>query len=169
MMTYYIGIDCGLHGSVACLNQDGEILALADTPITMVKSGKKNKNTYRVQDMVKILEPYSYGVCVTHVAIEKQFPLMGQGLSSTFSTGNGYGLWEGIVAAMGFSYTLITSQKWKKEMMAGMGKEKAASCVRAQQLYPQAELFTARGRALDGRGDALLIATYLKQSLSGTV
>jgi crossover junction endodeoxyribonuclease RuvC len=159
----YIGIDCGLSGAVAVIDQDGEIMALVDTPTTTIKSGKKNKNVYRVQDMVQIFKPYFHSSLIVNVAIESQFAMAGQGVSSTFSTGRGYGLWEGIVAALGFSYSLVTSQKWKKEIMCGMGKEKAASCVKAQQLYPTAELFTARGRALDGRGDALLIAAYLKQ------
>ncbi|MFW6248205.1 MAG: hypothetical protein ACOC4J_00375 [Bacteroidota bacterium] len=98
-----------------------------------------------------------------HAYIEKQTAMPGQGVVSMMSIGMGFGLWLGILAAYRIPYTIITPQSWKKEMMAGMGKEKAASCYRAQQLYPDLEFFTPRGRALDGRGDAVLIAEYCKQ------
>jgi crossover junction endodeoxyribonuclease RuvC len=160
-MRVYIGIDPGLSGAVAVLHGNGE-LVFFDTPTTQISSGKKNKNVYIENKMTGILKGFvDYGV---HVMIEKQQSMPKQGLSSTFQTGYGYGVWIGIINALGYPYTIVTSQRWKKVMMDGMGKEKAASCVRAQQLYPDAELFTPRRRALDGRGNAALIATYLKQT-----
>jgi hypothetical protein len=161
----YIGVDVGLDGAVAVLDSDGNVLELTDTPTTTIKSGKKNKREYIVGHMSAMMEAYCDDTAGTSVVvgIEAQHSFPGQGVSSMFNLGKGYGLWIGIVVAKGFSYSLIPPQRWKKAMMDGMGKEKAASCVRAQQLYPDCELFTARGRALDGRGDALLIATYIKQ------
>jgi crossover junction endodeoxyribonuclease RuvC len=156
----YIGIDPGLSGAIAVINDTDNSVQLFDTPTTVVKSGKKNNNVYVESEIVKILS--AYPTEHTKVGLEKQFPMMGQGVSSTFKTGQGYGMWIGMLSALKLPFDLLTSQKWKKAMMDGMGKEKAASCVRAQQLYPDCELFTLRGRALDGRGDALLIATYIK-------
>jgi len=156
-----LAIDPGLSGAVAIIRENGTI-ELIDTPTTTIKSGRKNKNIYVESLMVDILKKCS--PLDTHIGIEAQHSFPGQGVSSMFKLGYGYGLWIGIIVALGFSYTIVTSQRWKKATMDGMGKEKAASCVRAQQLYPSAELFTPRGRALDGRGDALLIAVYLKQT-----
>jgi len=163
-MGLYIGIDPGLHGSVAAVSDTGAVIKLVDTPITQVKYGKKNKNVYVESEMVSILS--SLNVDGAHLAIEKQFPMRGQGVSSTFSTGYGFGLWVGIATALKIPFELITSQRWKKVMMEGAAKEKAASCVVAQRLYPDAELFTKRGRAIDGRGDALLIGTYLMRTVN---
>jgi crossover junction endodeoxyribonuclease RuvC len=161
----YIGIDPGLSGAIAVINDTDNSVQLFDTPTTVVKSGKKNNNVYVESEIVKILS--FYPTDNTKVGLEKQFPMAGrdgrsQGLSSTFKTGYGFGMWVGMLSALKLPFDLLTSQKWKKAMLDGMGKEKAASCVRAQQLYPDCELFTLRGRALDGRGDALLIATYIK-------
>lgn len=156
----YIGIDPGLHGAMAVISDSVEVF---DTPITQIKSGKKNKNVYVESHMAELLFPYL--LKDVHVGIEKVHAMPGQGVSSMFQMGYGYGLWIGMLAALWLPYTTITPQSWKKYMMDGMGKEKAASCVRAQQLYPHVEVFTPRGRALDGRGDALLIATYLKNTI----
>jgi len=154
-----IGIDPGLSGSVAVLGEEG-IIKIYDTPVAEIKSGKKTKRAYVESEMARILS--NYNIDGAHAAIEGQHAFPGQGVSSMYKLGLGYGLWVGILAALKIPYTVISSTKWKKGM--GLtGKEKAASCLRAQQLYPDAELFTERGRALDGRADALLIATYLKE------
>lgn len=154
-----IGIDPGQNGSVAVIN-GSEVIALVDTPTTKVKSGKKTKTEYVTKAMVDLLSEYA--VSGVKVGIEVSHSMPHQGVASMFRQGYGYGLWIGILSALKLPYELIAPQRWKKAMMDGMGKEKAASCVRAQQMYPHAELFTPRGRALDGRGDALLIATYLQ-------
>ncbi len=74
----------------------------------------------------------------------------------------GYGLWIGICAGLGLRYELVTPQRWQKEMLAGMQGGKDASCIRAQELFPEADLKKGpRSKKLhDGRSDALLIAEY---------
>ena len=151
----YIGIDPGLSGAVSIIHYTDNI-DVFDTPTTEIKSGKKTKNVYRVSDMVNIISDYKHATAI----IEKQQSMPGQGVSSMFSIGYGYGLWLGILSALKISYIEITPQSWKKEMMAGMGKEKKASCYKVQQMFPDIEVFTKRGRALDGRADAILIAEY---------
>lgn len=158
----FVGIDPGLNGAIAINN--GHTVKIIDTPTTVIKSGKKNKTVYRVNDMVNQLREALLFDEHVEVAIETQQSMPGQGVSSMFSLGYGFGLWVGIVAALGYSYTLVHPKKWKSVMMDGMGKEKAASCVRAQQLHPDLEFFTPRGRALDGRGDAVLIMDYIKNT-----
>lgn len=151
----YIGIDPGLSGAVCVLSDE---IRIFDTPSTVIKSGKKNKRKYLSGNMADILMPFKDQN--TLVIIEKQNAMPGQGVVSMMSIGVGYGLWLGIISAYKIPYIEITPQSWKKELMSGMGKEKAASCFRAKQLFPDLELFTPRGRALDGRGDAVLIAEY---------
>ena len=151
----YIGIDPGLTGAITIIDEDIHII---DTPITVIKSGKKNKRVYIESEMAKILIPYRrmQGMAV----IEKQTSMPGQGVASTLSIGIGEGLWLGMLAALQIPYDRITPQSWKKEMLTGMGKEKSASCYKAQQLYPDGEFFGPRGGALDGRGDSFLMARY---------
>ena len=148
---HIIGIDPGLTGAVAVL-PEGRFF---DTPVAQVKKG--GKKVYLVADMVSIL-----GIVDrqnAHVYIEDVHAMPGQGVSSSFSFGRGFGLWEGIVAALGIPYTLVSPVRWKRAMMDGMGKEKGASRVRAGQLFPH--LANQLTRVKDhGRADALLIAEY---------
>ncbi len=155
---YFIGIDPGLDGAIAIIYEND--IEIYDTPTTTIKSGKKQKRVHRESAMADILRIYSD--TSVFVIIEKQQSMPKQGVASMFSSGEGYGLWKGILAALKLPYETVSPKTWKKTMMSGMGKEKAASCYRAQQLFPYVatELFGSKGGAKDGRGDALLLAEY---------
>lgn len=162
-----IGIDPGLDGAVAIIPAatDKEV-RVYDTPTTKIKSGKKNKSVHVVSKMVGLLKDLDSSPEEIFVVIEKTHSMPKQGVASMFSMGEGLGFWIGIVATLGYPYELVTPKAWKKEMMKGMGKEKAASCYKAQQLFPDVELFGPKGGAKDGRGDALLIAEYGRRILN---
>ena len=61
----------------------------------------------------------------------------GQGTRSMFTIGFGYGLWLGILATLRLPYTAVRPGMWKRAM--ALGKDKEASRLRAQQLYPGAD------------------------------
>lgn len=168
-MTVFIGIDPGITGAVFCIEENGPFVT--DTPcITMKKSGGKgNKTDYLPADMAAILRPYDPRTC--HVFIEKVGAMPGQGVTSMFGFGKGFGLWLGILAALELPYTLVTPQAWKKEMMKGIS-DKEASIHRAQQLWPKyASLFQPQRGIFNkqqaiGRADAALIAEYGRRTLT---
>jgi hypothetical protein len=83
-----------------------------------------------------------------------------QGVSSTFCTGYGYGLWIGIITALGLPWTAVRANTWKKAMLAGLDKsDKNVSRVAAVRMFPQ--LAADLSRVSDhGRAEALLIAAY---------
>jgi crossover junction endodeoxyribonuclease RuvC len=100
------------------------------------------------------------------VAIEAIHAMPAQGVSSMFSMGEGFGLWKGILTALGCSWRTVTPQAWKKVVLAGYGnKDKGAAVQVASRLYPivAGSLKTPRGRVLDGRADAICIAEYLRR------
>jgi hypothetical protein len=102
-------------------------------------------------------------VAYDHVYIERQQAMPKQGVSSTFSTGYGFGLWIGMLVALRLPYTVVGPREWQKDMLAGTtGDTKARSILRALQLYPGLPLTRPNGRkpTLDGVADAALIATY---------
>ena len=157
-----IGIDPGLSGALCILVGDSKEPIIYDTPTMKVSNGKKDKNEYNIPEMVGMLiraKELSNDEGI-HVYIEKVNARPGQGVTSMFSMGYGYGIWLGLLAALKIPHTRIIPQRWKKTMMTGMGKEKSASVYRGQQLFPQASLTGPKGGPLDGRGDALLIAEY---------
>src|SRR5690606_16808140 len=91
-----------------------------------------------------------------HAYVERVSAMPGQGVSSMFNFGMGYGVIQGVLASLGIPYTLVTPQTWKKR--AGLaGKDKDNARTLAQQLCPEAPL----GRKKDiGRADAILIARF---------
>ena len=157
----FIGIDPGLSGAVAVIDPKGSVLFF-DTPTTLVSS-KSSRRSYAPSNMVNLLSVIGHetGSVFLHVGIERQQAMPKQGVSSTFSTGYGFGLWIGILASLSLPYTIVDPRAWKKKTMAGMGKEKGASIIRATQLYPASVKWLERKKD-HNRADALLIADYIK-------
>lgn len=99
-------------------------------------------------------------------AIELVHSMPGQGVTSMFSMGYGFGIWRMALVALDIPHELVTPQAWKKMLMAGQPKDKQASVLVASQLYPQAysQLIGPKGGKKDGNADALLIAEWLRRT-----
>ena len=154
-----IGIDPGLSGGVAILNVANgcALLQVFDTPttVTMTKSGQR-KTLYVEAAMVRLLEPYATR---SHAYLEAVHAMPGQGVTSMFRMGYGFGLWVGMLSALKIPYSCVAPQTWKRIMLPDMGKDKGASRLRAMQLFPhQAECFQRVKD--DGRADAALLSEY---------
>jgi Holliday junction resolvasome RuvABC endonuclease subunit len=165
MKKYYIGIDPGLTGALVCLDGAGYIRRMTVMPT--VKIGKGNKlDAKAISSWIK--------KCFTEemvrmVAIEEQRAMHKQGVTSTFTTGRGYGIIEGIVSALELPYEIVRPIDWQKVMFRGSpkGKGKALSKSIAQQLFPN-ETFKKSDRCKnlhDGLTDAVLIAEYIRRKI----
>lgn len=146
-----IGIDPGILGALAFLDDNLKCLAVFDMPI-MTKTLKRQQ--VNGAELAKIIERHR---SIERVAcLEQVSAWPGQGVSSVFSFGCSYGIVLGVLAAFQIPVVLITPASWKKR--AGLvGKDKDMARTLAQQLYPAVEL----GRKRDiGRADALLIARF---------
>ena len=179
-MKVWAGIDPGNDGALAIISEDGRV-NFRDAPTAKVQSGKKTRTVLLPQEMARWLGEIK-GLSTTgedligefggqelyhsalRVYVEKVTAMRGQGVTSMFNFGMGYGMWLGVLAALSIPYELVTPQRWKKEMLAGMGKKKDASVVKAIQLFPEyADQLQRPKRGggvvrLHGRGDALLLA-----------
>ena len=155
-----IGIDPGKTGAVAIFDGGWTVV---DCPTVTAKIGKSIKQIPDPGLMSEILRPYAGRA---RVALEKVHAMPGQGVSSMFSFGTNYGIWQGIVAAFEMPITLVTPQSWKKAMLAGMGKGKDEARIRALQLFPALKSSLGRKRDI-GRADALLIGEYGRVSVIG--
>ena len=149
----HIGIDPGLSGAVAVLAADGTLVALCDTPVLTLSTSRGSRQEYDVPGLVALLAPYAGPSA--HVILEEAQSMPGQGVRSMFTVGMGFGLWLGILAAVGLPYTRVRPQVWKRTL--GLGKDKEQARLRAQQLYPGADL---RRKKDHGRAEALLLAHY---------
>lgn len=144
-----VGIDPGNTGAIAFIH--GRFVTVVDMPL--MANGKKQQVNPAELSRILMDNIHEFDC---EIFIEKVSAMPGQGVSSMFNFGMGYGVIQGVVAALGYRYQLVTPQKWKK--VAGLiGKEKDNARTLAQQLYPDAPL----GRKKDiGRADAILIAHY---------
>jgi crossover junction endodeoxyribonuclease RuvC len=109
--------------------------------------------------MVQLLRPYADGRA--HAVIEEAQAMPGQGVRSMFTIGVGFGVWLGLLATLDIPYTRVRPSVWKPSM--GLrGQDKEAARLRAQQLFPQADL---RHKRDHGKAEALLLAEYGRRAI----
>ena len=89
----------------------------------------------------------------------------GQGVTSMFNFGKGFGWVLGLLDAYRLSYELITPQKWKREF--GVTSDKNTSIAVCKRLFPTVSLLpTERCRKdNDGMAEALLMAEYARRKM----
>lgn len=172
-----IGIDPGLHGAIVAIDDNYALLFYSDCPVianVKEKKGKKSKTfEFAPPSMAEILRTLmgGYPTCRIKAWLERAGAMPKQGLSSTFKTGRGFGLWEGLLAGTGLIYDIVGPRTWSKVMFEGtpLGDPKQRSLTKCQRLYPGLSLTTPHGRvlSLDGRSDAALIATYGMMQMRG--
>ncbi len=156
----HIGIDPGLAGAVAILDQHGALQALYDTPTLTLRTSRGTKQEYDVGGIVALLRPYA--AARAHVTLEESQAMPGQGVRSMFMIGVGFGVWLALLAALALPSTRVRPAIWKRTL--GLGKDKEASRLRAMQLYPDADLRRKRDH---GRAEALLLAWYGLHTMGG--
>lgn len=150
---YYIGIDPGITGAVAWIDdREPDNVCYEKTPFIQLK-----RKEYDERNMAEIIRSFTDNNTKCFVTMEKVHSLPKDGTVGAFSFGKGWGIWLGVLAALKVSYTLCTPQEWKKTMLAGMPKEKGASVIKVKQLYPN---LTFLKKTDHGIADAILIAKY---------
>lgn len=156
-----VGIDPGLDGAIASLNGT-TLIAVDDTPTFSAGNAKRALDAHGMRELLKrhCGEAYPHEVLV---AIESQTAMPKQGVASTFKTGRGFGLWEGLVIGLGMQLQLAIPKMWKAEILVGFNaKDKASSRIVCQNLFPDAA--TEIERVKDhGRAEAILIAEYARR------
>jgi hypothetical protein len=185
MLSYIsIGIDGGLSGAIVIIDQRFSVLSWWDMPtISSTKkttprkgpnAGKTKTSIKRnfdlrsiftsLRDTLNVIRSDPDQLQQPMVFFEKAHAMPQQGVSSTFKTGQGFGLMEMALVALDVPYQIIDANAWTKEMHKGVtgGEPKAKSLLLASRLFPALPLKTPRGTKLtmDGRADAALIAYY---------
>ena len=145
-----LGIDPGIHGAIGVLG-DPRGAVVVDMP------GNPH-------DIIGELRWWAGAepILNTFAVIEKQNARPGQGVSSTFQTGYGYGGLIYALAALSIPYEEVTPASWKQRMgLTKASKEetpaqsKARSRAMARQLWPAVEFKRVKDH---GAAEALLIA-----------
>lgn len=172
MARIFIGIDPGMEGALARVGAQPEDVVITDTPtLATENSAGRARRIYDEGAMARELRSLAgirHGQAPDDVAvcIEQVHSMPKQGVASAFTFGTGYGIWLGIIAALGLPSVRVEPRRWKKDVLADGPKTDQAVAAVAARLYPGTGplLETARGRLLLGRADALLIAHWLRTS-----
>jgi len=161
-----IGIDPGKKGAIACLDHGGGLCWVKDTPLIGAKRPEYDGALMREI----LLSPEALSEEV-RVYIERQASMPDQSSTSTFSQGEGFGLWKGLLLALQIPFEIVRSQEWTKAIYKGMprGLGKRRGVLAVQQMWPkQVQLFRGpRGGERDDRCDAALIAEYGRRQFYG--
>ncbi len=153
-MTKHIGVDPGLGGAVAILDETSGVVGLYDTPTLTLKASRGTRHEYDLPAMVRLLKPYAGHNA--HAVIEESQAMPHQGVKSMFTIGLGFGAWLAILAALEIPYERVRPTVWKRALKLP-GKDKEAARLRAQQLFPGADLQRKKDH---GRAEALLLAHW---------
>lgn len=165
----YLGIDPGLSGGFAFINEAGRNDAPSIQLFRMPLIGDKD---YDVQEMKRLLLIHLNGSIFA--TIEKQVSMPGQGLTSTFKTGQGFGILIGLLSGLEISYQIIPAPKWQRTLFVGQPAKqdtKVSSEIIAKRLFPTTDFRKSdRARiAADGLTDAACIAEYGRRTHGGGV
>lgn len=148
-----LGIDPGFSGAVAAYLEATGAMAIHDMPVFPVKAGRNEINHH---GLLAIMRQYEGAT----VWLELVSARPGQGVTSMFRFGQGYGAIEMACAATGCAVRYVTPAKWKGHFgLAGKDKNPDAARSVAAQRLPEIATMLLRKKDI-GRADAALIALY---------
>jgi crossover junction endodeoxyribonuclease RuvC len=145
-----LGIDPGKNGAYA----------LIDTEQSRRVWTKVMDEPAFIHDMQEIARENGSIGC-----LEKVGAMPGQGVTSMFTFGRGFGFLEGVLQTLLIAYQLTPPQKWKKEY--SLNSDKSKSIEVCQNLFPDVSLLATPKcrKPHDGMAEALLMAEYARRVL----
>ena len=159
--TYIIGIDPGLSGGIAFLNENE--LIVHPTPVytlNFMKNGKKSTRKEmdldKVRELMALFDGVSYQIECAY--LEHVTAMPGQGVTSMFRFGQNLGQWQGMLGGFGIRTELVRPQTWKASLK--LTRSKTTSLEMARELWPENAEESFRLKKHDGMAEAALIAKY---------
>ena len=145
MMTY-VGIDPGKSGAIAALFPDGTV----------------SHSTFDIVAYSNILNTCRISGPVFAV-IEKVHSMPKQGVASSFSFGENFGLVKGLLYAHNIPFQEVSPNKWKRAF--GVTSDKQSSIDAAQALFPSVDMRATQRckKPHDGIAEAFLMAEYARR------
>ena len=148
-----LAVDPGLSGAIAILGPSLDDLVVHDMPVHTIARGGKSKRDVDAVALATIIRASG----AEHAFVEQVGAMPGQGVSSVFAFGKGYGIALGVLAALYMPTTTVPPQRWKRALQVPAGKD--AARARASQLMPRhAHHWPLKKH--DGRAEAALIALF---------
>ena len=150
-ITLHLGIDIGVQGAIAIVDQSGALLEVHDTPV--LQDGPKGRRAINAPLLAAVI----FKSHADHAFVEGVGARPGEGAVGAFAFGRSRGVVEGVLAAAGARSQFLTPAFWKRAVGFPPGRDKDASRAAAIQRWPaRVELFARKKD--DGRAEAALIA-----------
>ena len=127
-----IGIDPGLSGAIAIL-ENNKVLGIFDMPV--MAEGKKNKRQLNSSQLANIIKENTKNVEETVVIVEQVNAMPGQGVTSMFNFGQTFGAIKGVCATLELPIFFVRPSKWKKHFEL-INSSKDASRTKVIEMYP---------------------------------
>tara|TARA_B110001452_G_C15070753_1_gene373707 strand:+ start:233 stop:724 length:492 start_codon:yes stop_codon:yes gene_type:complete len=154
-----IGIDPGLSGAIAVL-ENNKVIKLFDMPV--MPDGKKNKKQLNSAQLVKILKENILNKDDISIVVEQVNAMPGQGVTSMFNFGQTFGAIKGVCAALGLPIFFVRPSKWKKHFEL-INSSKDSSRTKAIEMYPSLSNDLAKKKDVN-KSDAILIARFYSET-----
>lgn len=156
----FIGIDPGLSGAIASVDERGELQAVEDMPVMANgKGASKVKNQVNAAALRDILMGLKAKTTQCVVGLERISSMPGQGVASMFSMGDSFGSIRAVVACCDIRLEVLSSRTWKNHFKLTADKEQ--SRAKAIQLFPAAAASLSRIKD-HNRAESILLASYLR-------
>tara|TARA_B100001248_G_C27379464_1_gene456146 strand:- start:62 stop:550 length:489 start_codon:yes stop_codon:yes gene_type:complete len=153
-----IGIDPGLSGAIAIL-ENNKVLNVFDMPV--MSEGKKNKrqlNSALLSNLIK----ENIGNAEVAIVVEQVNAMPGQGVTSMFNFGQTFGAIKGICAALELPIFFVRPSKWKKHFDL-INSSKDSSRTKVIEMYPKMSNLLSKKKDVN-KSDAILIARFFSET-----
>ena len=152
-----IGIDPGISGAIAAIDDHDNVILLRDMPAMPRLHGKGEMvNGAELASIIMDARAGNDSI----VYLEQVAAMPGQGVTSMFHFGESVGIILGVLQTLQCRYVMVKPQRWKG--LAGLSRlDKDAARTLAIQLFPSISDKLTRKKDI-GRADALLIAMFGK-------
>jgi crossover junction endodeoxyribonuclease RuvC len=154
-----IGIDPGLSGAIAIL-ENNKVLSMFDMPV--MSEGKKNKRQLNSSQLVNLIKENIKENEEITVVVEQVNAMPGQGVTSMFNFGQTFGAIKGVCAALKLPIFFVRPSKWKKHFEL-INSSKDASRTKAIEMYPLISNQLAKKKDVN-KSDAILIARFFSET-----
>src|SRR5690606_8170905 len=137
-----LGIDPGVSGALALLNERGCVVGVADMPV--LAAGTKGRRLIDVPALIRLLQSVADRARGVRAVLEEVSAMPRDGAVGAFSFGRGFGSVETALAGSGIPVTMVRPQVWKRRLGVPAGSDsKKADAVRliASRLMPSGAEF----------------------------
>lgn len=154
-MRIYIGVDVGVTGAMAVMDDSANILFVSDTPTVLTLKSGLEKTVSQVD-------------CNPVAAVEKVGAMPGQGVVSMFNFGYMAGAVNALLVCLAIPHILVTPRQWQANIIPpklAPKQRKELSIDKAIAIYPNAWKYLNRKKD-HGRADAMHLANYARKYYS---